>query len=434
MNKGKLAGLLIIFILFGVGCVTTPKLNNYIEKGKTEKSLAYIKSGEKINMTDKQGLSAIHVAAKTGNIRVLKALISKGVDINISDRNYFMSPIHYAASNKNTTALTLLIKGGVNINANDRRGRTALKIAARSGNMNAVRVLVKAGANVNTLQGVSSTALMDAISGKHQEVVRFLIASGANVSGKDDNGNTPVILSSFKGDLKTIKYLISHGAKITETNTMGYSALIVASYFGNRAIVDFSLTNGANVNHRTKAGRSPLHLSAIGENTQVMNLLIKNGARPITLNITEEDLFGTAVSHSTYALWLLRNKSDGSPVDYLITAISYYKKAATEYKQIERHMSKKLAKQALLGVLKIMFVAYGAHTQAHINARSSGTGTGYGYGSVRLNGARNLNDIKNIIRAKKEASRARMTKFTKISACIQITPRNAQIKCIVKGE
>ncbi len=431
MKTIQLVSVLVVFTFNIGGCVSTPTINNYIRDGNTEESLKYINSGGKVNVSDDYGLSPIHMAASKGNIQVLKALIDHGANVNAVEKKSSMTPIHYAAYNKNSAAIKLLIKNGANIDSNDRKGRTALKISSLSGNLDNVRTLVDAGAKLNKMQVISSSALMEAVNGKKINVINFLLESGANASSRDEKGNTPIILSSFTGDPQIFKTLLVHGAKISEENNVGYTPLIIAAYTGNTAIAQVSLMNGADVNHKTKFDRSPLHLSAIGEHIKVMKLLFEHGAQPIIIDTTEDDLFGTAFSHSAYAIWLIKNRIDVNPEYYLNIAIENFHKAKKEYKVIESDADWEISKQAFKSVLSIVFASYAAHTQAHINARASGTGVGYGSGTYRIYGTRTLRNVRDIYKLKKERSAAFISKYEKIISCIKSVPKSDQKKCIV---
>src|SRR5262249_15829641 len=76
---------------------------------------------------------------------IVKAIISKGADLNSKD-NHGNTPLMHAATYGNVPAAKLLISKGADVNAKDERGRTALTIAEGRKNNDLVKLLEKAGA------------------------------------------------------------------------------------------------------------------------------------------------------------------------------------------------------------------------------------------------------------------------------------------------
>ena len=76
---------------------------------------------------------------------VVKALISKGADVNIKD-NLGLAPLHQAAIKGSVDVVALLLAKGADLNAKDNYQQTALQWAAMKGKRSVEEVLKNAGA------------------------------------------------------------------------------------------------------------------------------------------------------------------------------------------------------------------------------------------------------------------------------------------------
>lgn len=94
-----------------------------------------------INAKNSTGDTALFMACKSGNIKVINALLSKNADVNIGNNNK-ITPLMMAAYTNNTVLIKILIKAKANIKTEDYRGRNALDYA-NMGNANDVIDLLK---------------------------------------------------------------------------------------------------------------------------------------------------------------------------------------------------------------------------------------------------------------------------------------------------
>lgn len=60
-----------------------------------------LENGANINILNRSGKSALHVAAENGDVANLNLLISNGANLNIRDK-FGLTAMHLAASNGNT--------------------------------------------------------------------------------------------------------------------------------------------------------------------------------------------------------------------------------------------------------------------------------------------------------------------------------------------
>ncbi|MBC6441364.1 MAG: ankyrin repeat domain-containing protein [Rhodospirillales bacterium] len=102
---------------------------------------------KKFTMRDKDGLTPLHVAARYGNMKEIKALIEAEANIKAEYGDGY-TPLHEAASNGTAETVKALIDAGANIKAQDGSGWTPLHWAAHDGTAETVEALIDRGAEM----------------------------------------------------------------------------------------------------------------------------------------------------------------------------------------------------------------------------------------------------------------------------------------------
>ncbi|MEO0468988.1 MAG: ankyrin repeat domain-containing protein [Bacteroidota bacterium] len=157
------------------------------------------------------GMTALHLAAKAGNVAVVDTLIKAGADLNC--RNFvYETPLHLASVHGHEDVINLLHASGAEIEARNNRSHTPLHSCAISGSAKGTAYLVRHGADLHALMEKDMHPLHLAAWYGQSEVVDVLIDSGANINAVNEHGNTPLHFAAFNGQVKVIKVLISHEA------------------------------------------------------------------------------------------------------------------------------------------------------------------------------------------------------------------------------
>jgi ankyrin repeat protein len=81
--------------------------------------------GAEVNATDKQGMTALMWACKTGRLDVVQALISKGAEVNAGER-FGRTRLMWASEEGHLDVVQTLLAMGAEVNATDKLDRTAL--------------------------------------------------------------------------------------------------------------------------------------------------------------------------------------------------------------------------------------------------------------------------------------------------------------------
>jgi len=99
-----------------------------------------------INVKVKDGKTILMLAAEEGRVDTVKALIRKGVDVNIKEEKHGRTALLYAVWLGDIETVQALIDGGADVNAKDIEEATILDIAIIRENAEVIKLLRKAGA------------------------------------------------------------------------------------------------------------------------------------------------------------------------------------------------------------------------------------------------------------------------------------------------
>ncbi|XP_073958636.1 uncharacterized protein isoform X7 [Choristoneura fumiferana] len=245
-------------------------------------------------------------AARAGQIEKIISLLEQGVDINVSNANG-LNAIHLASKDGHLEVVRELLHRGAAIDAATKKGNTALHIASLAGQEAVVRLLVQNEAQVNIQSQNGFTPLYMAAQENHDGVVKFLLANGANQSLATEDGFTPLAVAMQQGhekvvavlleadtrgrvrlpalhiaakkdDVKAANLLLENEHNPDVTSKSGFTPLHIAAHYGNEAVARLLLAKGADVNCPAKHNICPLHVAAKWGKLNMVSLLCENGA------------------------------------------------------------------------------------------------------------------------------------------------------------
>jgi len=128
------------------------------------------------------GEDAIHKAARTGDLALLRSELQSGANADARD-NAGRTPLMDAVAAGQVEAARLLISARADVNARTQAGLTPLIEAAVHGQFEAAQLLVKAGADLNHEVRGWGTALKAAERAGHNDIAEMLLKAGARSSG-----------------------------------------------------------------------------------------------------------------------------------------------------------------------------------------------------------------------------------------------------------
>ena len=133
----------------------------------------------RLNARNRNGETALSIAAFTGQMPYVQRLVEAGAEVNF----YGWPPLTYAAFNGHREIVEYLLKRGAEINAKTENGSTALFFAARNGHTAIVRLLLENDADPTIANENDETAVDAALKGKNTDSVELLRDVGGR-SGK----------------------------------------------------------------------------------------------------------------------------------------------------------------------------------------------------------------------------------------------------------
>lgn len=128
----------------------------------------------RLNMRNRNGETAVSVAAYAGRANYVRRLVEAGAEINF----FGWPPLAYAAYNGHTEIVEYLLGRGAEVDGKTENGSTPLFFAARFGHVDTVKVLLKHGADPTILNDRDETADDWAVKGRQLEIEDLLRQAG----------------------------------------------------------------------------------------------------------------------------------------------------------------------------------------------------------------------------------------------------------------
>lgn len=128
----------------------------------------------RINTRNRNGETALSLAAYRGKLHFVQRLVDSGADVNL----YGWPPLIYAAFNGHTAVAEYLLKKGAEVNATTENGSTALLFAARFGHIEVVELLLLNKADPNIANERGATAIDWALKTDNTDIADLLRKAG----------------------------------------------------------------------------------------------------------------------------------------------------------------------------------------------------------------------------------------------------------------
>lgn len=166
--------------------------------------------GANVDAQDKEGVSAVHLAAKKSDSTWLKRLLVKGADLHVTNSDG--QNALYDASAEN---VPMLLAGRIKVDVLDKKRVSPLVSACRNSRWNVAMLLLEEGADVRPMSSGGQTALSCAIAAHRLDEARLILDHGGNINAVPPVGTTILqesIQQDFRNDAQELLWLLRHGA------------------------------------------------------------------------------------------------------------------------------------------------------------------------------------------------------------------------------
>ncbi|XP_015911611.2 uncharacterized protein [Parasteatoda tepidariorum] len=290
----------------------------------------WIRQGADIYGRNSNLMTALHFAAKSSNIDILKFLIDRG--LNPKAKDFHKRNILHVSAAFGSKCIVEYILEELKISVDEKceRKQSPLHVAAENGCFDVVETLLHHRAKTDVVDVANQTALQKAVINNRMEIAELFLCNNKNINSiRDENGftllhiaaefgfldmvvylldegadansettehlTTPLHLSSFFGHLEVVKILISRGASVSARAKEGLTPLHIAVESGHQSIVEYLLENGANINAMSSQKCLPLHYAFREKHMRIFEILITNGARLEDIEICGDSAYKYAI-------------------------------------------------------------------------------------------------------------------------------------------
>lgn len=356
----------------------TLPIHDACENGNLEiVQLLYKYTPEHLRQEDSYHQTCISHAARSGNVELLKFLISKNMPLDVqrqprlerilypesddfgiaptpyaeeyvTDEYTGFTPLMWAINGKHVAATKLLIESGADINLETIDHKKPIHIACKSGNLEIVSILLKTDpSHLNVADENGCTPLIYAIKEKQVAVVEYLLKEiktqqidltqaiqpmmndpkgfAANHNYFSLYGSSALHFAAMIGDEKIIQLLVAAGANLEAKNSAEETPLLIAAGCGKQEAVKALLNAGANLEAVNIRGNTALHIAVLNRQMEIARILIKHKA-----NIAARNLKNKTPTEEA------KNKHDKT-IMKLLTWERMFKRAPVEIKQKAAH-------------------------------------------------------------------------------------------------
>uniref|UniRef100_A0A1I8BJ82 Non-specific serine/threonine protein kinase n=1 Tax=Meloidogyne hapla TaxID=6305 RepID=A0A1I8BJ82_MELHA len=178
-------------------------------RGHLECLESLLENGAQVDLQNQSGQTALHMALSRGHVDIAILLLGKGCNSTIQDQNGDTS-LHLAAEKGLFTIAQTICQLNIPIDIQNSQGLSPLHIAARFGSIEIVRCLCLAGANIHLKTNDGMTAEIVALAQEHKHIAILL----AKVKQEKERQKFVEQLTTIDIPLKRIKLKVfgSQGA------------------------------------------------------------------------------------------------------------------------------------------------------------------------------------------------------------------------------
>ena len=253
-----------------------------------------------VQMTDDEGLTALHYSAVSGRYKLVKFFMNKGIDILLNTDNG-INCLHIAAFSEHLNLCKKLInKHNFDVHMSDNMGLTALHRSVISGNYKVFSFFASKCTDIHHLKTrTGMNCLHIAAACGHLRLCENLIDNHTfDLDVTDNNGWTSLHFCSQNGSCKLLEFFANRGANIYLKTIAGWNCLHIAAAHGHLNLCKTLIDNYTfNLDATDNNGWTSLHFSSHNGSCDLLKLFTDRGANIYLKTITELNCLHIAASN-----------------------------------------------------------------------------------------------------------------------------------------
>uniref|UniRef100_A0A667X174 Euchromatic histone-lysine N-methyltransferase 2 n=1 Tax=Myripristis murdjan TaxID=586833 RepID=A0A667X174_9TELE len=187
-------GLLEICYILLDKAMRTPLLeaiiNNHVEVARY-----LVQNSASVYHAEDDGYTGLHHAAKLGNLEIVYLLLETGqVDVNAQDSGGW-TPIIWAAEHKHVDVIRALLNRGADVTIRDKEMNVCLHWASFAGSVDIAELVLNAGCCLSSVNMHGDTPLHIAAREGFEDCVTLFLSRGADIDIMNREGDTPLSLA-----------------------------------------------------------------------------------------------------------------------------------------------------------------------------------------------------------------------------------------------
>lgn len=212
-------------------------------------------------------------SAARGDIEDVRKLLNQGVNPDVTNEDG-LTALHQACIDDNEEMLKLLLEYGANVNARDSELWTPLHAAATCGHSHLCKHLISKGAE---LLAVNADGNMPYDICEDEVTLDYIETEMAKIGITQEEIDERRLIPE-RNMLNDVSRLAKTGGPLDERGTDGATLLHIAAANGYMQVAEFLLDHHVSVDKRDSDSYQPIHAAAFWCQQDVLELLVKNGA------------------------------------------------------------------------------------------------------------------------------------------------------------
>lgn len=241
-----------------------------------------------VDLQDKHGVAAIHLAAWFGSLEILKLLVAVGAEQKIKNEDGW-NIIHCAAINNHTDVVQYIVNDlqMKELDKKDLAGQRAFALAAEHGCNEMLLLLIQEEYNMATMKPNKNgdTPLHLSAKNGHLNTVELLLQSFDIRNQVNNAGQTALYLAAENGHEDCVLALLEADCNPNILTTSKCSALHPVSERGDESLLQVLIETSTLIDVQDQYLQSPLHLAVKNCHVAVIYQLLKAGAN---VNLTDQ--------------------------------------------------------------------------------------------------------------------------------------------------